>query len=186
MAGKQNESEFLNNDRFVEIVNHIHNAISKESDSLFSDLNTLVEGVIGSDCSIHEFNYKVNNKIDRFLRNFIQKKISPSEDIIFLLKEYSFVEHHIQRMICDFDGWVCSMDKVSHIMERLFAHFMSNGEENINIAKPQTFYTPQNILNTGEQVLRYFKALRRLHSGDYNLFVDFLNTLPKIKQNENI
>lgn len=100
-----------------------------------------------------------------------------SDELKFLYMESKFVQNHVRALIERYEGGACVADKTRTILKAL-ARFYADGQPIFfNYSGEFTYHLPDIILREQAEILRYFRALRSLHLGRSDRYIEFLHSI---------
>jgi len=118
----------------------------------------------------------------RFVDGLLQSTLPGKREAHFLLREYSFVKAHFQKVIQDREGVCCSADKSRSILRRLLQYYLTGKEVVFDPKEPFTFGHPETVFTAHEEIVRFFDGLYALYHGDPEPYLKALRDLPEAFQ----
>lgn len=86
----------------------------------------------------------------------------------FLFLQYEFVEDNFCKLFERVEGSICCADKSRAVVNHL-AKFLFDGTPiQFDFDNPKAYWNPQILFKTHDQVWAFFKALKKLHRGDFD------------------
>lgn len=132
---------------------------------------------------VNHFHRKVIYPHQKFVRGFVNTKVSKNENIYFLFQNSVYVEQHFQYWIQRYEGSACCADKSGFLIASL-CHFYKSGKV-IEFDRNQeyTYHLPTIIFNTHNSVVEFFEAIKRLFYGKPEKYFTFWrNTLLNLSE----
>lgn len=125
-------------------------------------------------------NYQINKVLEVYLEEILKKEIKEVQDtrkiydILFLYKNYGFLERNVKKLIVLKEGSPCSADKSRWIL-RSYKNFLISGTIPDMGDKKECYWKPK--FGTGEKWVEFCESLVRLHSGNPDRYLLALKSL---------
>lgn len=115
------------------------------------------------------FNYPVR----RVTNGLVQAFLGQNRDLAFLYEKADFVEMHLKRRFDHIEGMPCCADKSRTVLRALARHFADETGRPIqfNYEQEITYYLPEKILRTHDEIIAFFDALKGLYYGRFEPYV---------------
>lgn len=152
-------------------------SISEENKKLYSDLIDKFPKIeeLQNPSDFHfSVIYPWENFLSAYLSSFIKNK-----DIIFIYENYNYIENHFSKLFNNVEGSACSVDKANTIIRELIKHFNTGSEIVFDYNQEYTFHLPKVIFTEHEEILNFYKSLKSLLYGNYNLYIPALGEILK-------
>lgn len=117
------------------------------------------------------FRFALSRHLDEFVDGLLLVEAPENAEVRFLFKHAGFVECHLRERIEQTDGFSCCADKSMWLMRRLAGFFMTGAPIEFDRMQKYTFHLPVQVLNSHDDVLAFFTALRELYYGRSAAFV---------------
>ena len=168
--------------------NHEISIQEKRMDTLKSIFDTLLQGqqeennnlyrkIIADNKievrNIEGFNYILVWPYEGFLKGLICEKFGNSFDMRFLFLNNRFIQNYFRTIILKYEGSACSEDKVKTIMESLINYLKNGTPITWNYEAEYTFHLPKKIFTEHQQIIEFFEALKGLHSGKIEKYLQW-------------
>jgi hypothetical protein len=175
------EETKINSSDISNVLTAIFNSVEEENKASF-ELVASIPGVQRSlECvrkgDYRGFYFALMYPISKMVNGLLAKELPNSPDAQFLLNNSRFIENHFKRLIEKLEGSACCADKTRTIMKELL-RFLTNGKEiTFDYTQEYTYHLPVLLFNTHDEIVVFFKALRHLHFGYPDQYIE---TLAKI------
>jgi len=121
--------------------------------------------------------YRVNNLVDGLVDMEIPQAAAP---VKFLFQNAGFVESHFRRQIESIEGSACSADKTRTVMRALLRRLADGVPIQFDYGQEYTFHLPTTVFRTEAEIVKFFDALRRLHSGFAQQYVEAVDLIHQL------
>jgi hypothetical protein len=148
------------------ILDSVHKEGVEKQDSLepFKVESVLKSAIKGKDPE--EYFYGLEYNIRLALDSFVKTHFSFDPDVVFLFRNYYFVERSFQKLFQKFEGHTCSADKSRTIMVCLVRFYLKGKPIAFDYDQKYTYHLPDKIFKDHDQIVTFYQALRRLWYGN--------------------
>ena len=175
------EKTEINQSDISTVLTAIFNGVEEESKASFESVASIpsvkraVVCVRNGNCT--GFYFALMYPIRKMVNGLLAKELPNSPDAQFLLKNSRFIENHFKKLIEKLEGSACCADNTRTIMKELFRFLTTGKEITFDYTQEYTYHLPVLIFNTHDEIVVFFKALRHLHYGYPDQYIE---TLAKI------
>lgn len=179
-------------------------AKNETNDSLQNGLRTLFEGLNNfmddeaekdydtvkdllkvDTSSPEQFWFSFSYPISKVISALIKKDAAHKEELLFLYKNYSFVNTHYRELFSSVEGGPCCADKSRTMVNVLARYFRTGNDFELDYNQEYTYHLPNKILKTQEDILGYFNALWALYYGKSEKYLhQTIKIMNSIKEEE--
>lgn len=170
---------------FEDLFKSILASEKQETEDLYGDLiEKLIIENKGLIKDAEDFDILVNYQIDRILEVYLEKELSEElkkiqdnrklYDVLFLYKNYGFLERSIRELIVLKEGSPCSADKSRWILQG-FREFLINGTLPSMIIEEKCYWKPR--FGSAEEWMEFCNSLIHLHYGKPGRYLMALKNL---------
>lgn len=117
------------------------------------------------------FDHSFTWPMEALLRSLLSHRMAPHSEAGFLFEQHRYIVNHLTQIYVSFEGSVCSADKARWALRALARHFVEGLPIEVNLSQEYTFHLPERVLNTQDSLVKMFRALRRLHHGNPDLYL---------------
>lgn len=111
----------------------------------------------------------------------VRKHVGGTGQVLFLFTQVDFVSRHLRKLFEKYEGSACCADKTRWCVAALARYLVDKKPIVVDRNQEYTFFLPERILNTEEQLLRAFDGLYRLYYGDVLPWLQLLADLQEGK-----
>lgn len=133
----------INKKDIEETLKLISNNIDKDQIKFFEKI--INEKDIYNIETIDDFYHNLIYPYNQFISGLIKLKIFKNKDVIFILKNSSYIEDHYVYWIEKIEGITCSADKSRTILNRLLKFYNTNEEIKFDYDQEFTYHLPKKI-----------------------------------------
>ena len=162
-------------------------ALESMYDSIEKDQVELYKKIIeGSKIKIdpddpETFYFSLIYGFDNFLRGLIKHEISKNNEVLFILKNYMYVNNHFEKMIISKEGTACCADKSRTIIRRLLKWYKSGEKIEFDYTGEYTFHLPKVIFKTHDEIIIFYEGIQHLYYGHPVKYLEALKQITDIK-----
>ena len=124
------------------------------------------------------FYFKMLYPFEQFISGYIRTEITENYELIFLLLNGQFVERLFAAEIKKSEGFGCSADKSSAIIQGLANFFRTGSKIAWKYEGDYTYHLPKKVFTTHDSIIEYFNAIWRLYYGNSDKYLDWLSSNP--------
>lgn len=157
-------------------INAISDIFDKEKKESYEDLKL---ARLNDLPSINDFDLLLYNLEDKVIRLIESGKegYELSHDAKFLYMKIKFVKHQFRSVIEKTEGSCCSADKVRSILSVIKADVVDGKVKEFDYDGEYTFHLPDKVFKTHDDIMRFFRAIKRLYYGNP---VDYMMELQRL------
>lgn len=111
----------------------------------------------------------------------LRKHLGGTGRVLFLFTEVDFVSRHLRKLFEKYEGSACCADKTRWCVVALARNLVDGKPVVVDRNQQYTFFLPERILSTEEQLLRAFDGLYRMYYGDVLPWLQLLADLQEGK-----
>ncbi|MDA8151509.1 MAG: hypothetical protein M0003_02140 [Acidithiobacillus sp.] len=112
------------------------------------------------------FRYALQYPLERVVDGLLQTAIPGKREAQFILRQYSFLNSHFQKIIERQEGVGCCADKSRTILHRLLQYYLTGTEVVFDPNEEYTFDHPTTVFTNHQEIVTFFEGLRSLYYGN--------------------
>jgi len=158
------------------VVNSLLSFVGQEEDKMYESVSSLLPEVDFSepDKFYMSITYPISKVMNSLLRSKFDTRVSDSYKLKFMYTNYDFIEHHFTSVIKLVETFVCCADKSRSVIRRLDT-FFKTGKEITWDKKPESYWIPDKVFLTHEDILEFYNSLMNLYYGNSEPYIKFLH-----------
>lgn len=111
------------------------------------------------------FHLHLRYPISKLTNAILSHRVKPHSDAAFLFEEHQFLRSHLSEIFRQHEGSACCADKAGWALRALARRLVDGKPIVVDLEQEFNFHLPTRVLNTEEDLVAMFRALRRLHAG---------------------
>ena len=121
-----------------------------------------------------KFHEAIVMKSDDILEGIVEHVFGENYEIAFLIKQYDFLYHHLEKLFTKFEGHACCVDKTRTVLACLLLNKAKGKRIEFDYDGEWTYHLPKKILTSHEEVIKFFDAMINLYYGSHEKYLALL------------
>lgn len=161
--------------RIKEVLNLMTDSIEQKEIELYKKI--INEKCFNRITDVEEFYLGIIYPYEQFVSGLIKSEISKNKEVVFILENSQFIEHHFRYWVEKIEGMACCADKTRTILRRLIEFYKNGTMIEFDYTAEYTFHLPRVIFKTHESIVVFYKGIKSLKYGNPTRYLNALKSL---------
>lgn len=121
-----------------------------------------------------KFHEAIVMKSEDILEGIVEHVFGDNYEIAFLIKQYDFLYHHLEKLFTKFEGHACCVDKTRTVLALLLLNKAKGTRIEFDYDGEWTYHLPKKIMTSHEEVIEFFDAMINLYYGRHEKYLALL------------